>query len=175
MFLGPSPELANSQGNRVKYIGVAAAMWISSVPVVPTSPGGFMSPSRRTGIRVLATILFVVVTFNFPAIAQAPNPVGEWSLQSDAQGQVTNFTLTITREGQALKGKITSETYGPQDLKDLKVENGTVTYTRNLDLGGQTVAMAFKGKIEGDKLTGAYTLMEFEIPVTGTRKAPATK
>jgi hypothetical protein len=50
-----------------------------------------------------------------------------------------------------------------------------VTFTRNLDLGGQTIPMAFKGKIEGDKMTGAYTVQEFEIPVTGTRKtlAPA--
>jgi hypothetical protein len=104
------------------------------------------------------------------AAAQAPNPVGEWNLQTDAQGQITKFTLTITKEGDTFKGKVASEQYGPQDLKDFKVENGTVTYTRNLEIAGQAVAMAFKGMIVGDKLTGAYTLQGVELPVTGTRK-----
>jgi hypothetical protein len=120
-----------------------------------------------------ATIVLVVAVFSFAIMAQAPDPVGEWNLQSDAQGQITKFTLTITKAGETFKGKIASEVYGAQDLTDLKVENGTVTYTRKLELGGQAVDMLFKGKIEGDKLTGAYTVMEFEIPVTGTRKTAA--
>ena len=120
-----------------------------------------------------ATIVLVAVLFSFGIMAQAPDPVGEWNLTSDAQGQVTKFTLTITKAGETLKGKIVSEVYGAQDLTDLKVENGTVTYTRKLEIGGQAVEMLFKGKIEGDKLTGAYTLEGFEIPVTGTRKTAA--
>jgi hypothetical protein len=121
---------------------------------------------QKTFILLLPAALILTFTL----AAQAPNPVGEWSLQSDAQGNVTNFTLTITKDGDTLKGKIVSETYGNEDLKDLKFENGTLTYTRNLDIGGQAAAMAFKGKIEGDKLTGAYTIQGFEIPVTGSRK-----
>ena len=127
-----------------------------------------MNRHSAAGIRTLASVFILALG----AMAQAVNPVGEWNLQSDAQGQITKFTLTITKVGEALKGKVVSETYGTQDLTDLKVENGTVTFTRNLDIGGQTIEMAFKGKIEGDKLTGAYTIMEFEIPVTGTRKTP---
>ena len=109
----------------------------------------------------------------FVIAAQAQDPVGVWNLQSDAQGQVTNFTLTITKEGEVIKGKIVSEQYGNEDLKDIRFENGTLTYTRNLSIGGQTVAMVFKGKIEGDKLTGAYNIQGLEIPVTGSRKAPS--
>ena len=105
------------------------------------------------------------------ALAQTkPDPVGQWNLQSDAQGQISKFTLTITKEGAVLKGKIASEQYGPQDLTDLKFENDTLTYTRNLDLGGQAIEMAFKGKIDGDKLTGTYSVMGLELPVTGSRK-----
>ena len=117
-------------------------------------------------------VLFAIFGLIFVIGAQAQNPVGVWSLQSDAQGQVTNFTLTITKEGEVFKGKIVSEQYGNEDLKDLKFENGTLSYTRNLDIGGQPVPMAFKGKVEGDKLTGAYNVQGFEIPVTGSRKAP---
>ena len=134
-----------------------------------------MDPRVVRGVRTLAIILPLVFVSTLGALAQAANPVGEWNLQSDAQGQITKFTLTITKVGEALKGKVVSEAYGAQDLTDLKVEKDTVTFTRNLDLGGQTIPMAFKGKIEGDKMTGAYTVQEFEIPVTGTRKtlAPA--
>jgi len=113
-----------------------------------------------------------IVLIAFVATAQTVTPVGEWNLQSDAQGQITKFTLTVSKEGETLKGKVVSETYGSQDLKDLKFENGSLTFTRNIEIGGQAVAMAFKGKIEGDKLTGNYSLEGFEIPVTGARKSP---
>ena len=124
--------------------------------------------------------LVFVLLFATVALAQkAQDPVGQWNLQADAQGEISKFTLTITKEGAVLKGKIASEQYGPQDLTDLKFENDVLTYTRNLDLGGQVIAMAFKGKIEGDKLTGTYDIMGLELPVTGTRKTatnpPANK
>ena len=121
-------------------------------------------------IQSVAILLGLVLVLTISAVAQVPDPVGVWSMQTDAQGQVSPFTLTITKEGNALKGKIASELYGNQDLPDLKFENGTLTYTRKLDIGGQAVEMLFKGKIEGDKVTGAYTIMEIELPVTGTRK-----
>ena len=118
--------------------------------------------------------LVFVLLFATVALAQkAQDPVGQWNLQADAQGEISKFTLTITKEGAVLKGKIASEQYGPQDLTDLKFENDVLTYTRNLDLGGQVIAMAFKGKIEGDKLTGTYDIMGLELPVTGTRKTAA--
>ena len=132
----------------------------------------------RRGFLAETRILSLMVTIGFVLIlsAQAPtqNPVGEWNLKTEAQGQVTNFTLTITREGEALKGKVASEQYGAQELTDLKYDNGPLTYTRNLEIGGQGIAMAFKGKIEGDKLTGAYDLMGVELPVTGSRKVPGS-
>ena len=126
--------------------------------------------------------LAFVLLFATAALAQKPqDPIGQWNLQADAQGEISKFTLTITKEGTALKGKIASETYGAQDLTDLKFENDTLTYTRHLDIGGQAISMAFKGKIEGDKLTGTYNVMGLELPVTGSRKtagsseAPASK
>lgn len=122
-------------------------------------------------MKVLGMLLLLAVS----AAAQAADPVGVWSLQADAQGQVSPFTLTITKEGNALKGKIASELYGSQDLTDLKFDNGTLTYTRKLELGGQAAEMAFKGKVEGDKMTGAYSIQGVEIPVTGSRKAATAK
>ena len=120
--------------------------------------------------RTVVALLFLF-GLTLSALSQAPDPVGIWNLQTDVQGQATSFILTITREGDVLKGKIASEQFGPQDLTDLKFENGTLMYTRNLDLGGQAIAMEFKGKIEADKLTGAYSIQGVELPVTGTRKS----
>jgi hypothetical protein len=122
--------------------------------------------------RVFALIMPVAIILVFAATGRAQDPVGEWNLQSDAQGQITKFVLTVTREAGVLKGKIASETFGDQNLADFKFEAGTITYTRNLDVGGQVVPLLFKGKIEGDKLTGTYTVQGLEIPVTGTRKPP---
>jgi hypothetical protein len=122
--------------------------------------------------RVLALIMPAAIILVFAATGRAQDPVGEWNLQSDAQGQITKFVLTVTREEGVLKAKIASETFGNQNLADFKFEAGTITYTRNLDVGGQVIPLLFKGEIEGDKLTGAYSVQGVEIPVTGTRKPP---
>ena len=122
---------------------------------------------------VCDSLLLLGILLSFSAVAYAQDPVGEWNLQSDAQGQITNFTLTITKVGEALKGKVASEQYGNEDLADLKFDKGTLTYTRNLSIGGEAIPLTFKGKIEGDKLTGAYSVQGVEIPVTGSRKKPA--
>ena len=122
---------------------------------------------------VRRSLLQLGILLSFSAVAYAQDPVGEWNLQSDAQGQITNFTLTITKVGEALKGTVVSEQYGKEDLADLKFEKGTLTYTRNLSIGGQAVPLAFKGKIEGDKLTGNYSVQGVDIPVTGSRKKTA--
>ena len=120
-------------------------------------------------LALLVACCGIIALSAIPAMAQ--EPVGEWALESNAQGQITPFTLTITKENNVLKGKITSEQYGSQNLTDLKFANGELTYTRNLEIGGQAVTMNFKGKIEGDKLTGAYVVQGFELPVTGNRKS----
>ena len=124
-----------------------------------------------------AVVAFAVLVMSALAVAQSANAVGAWDLQSDAQGQITKFTLTITKEGETFKGKAESEAYGAEALTDLKVENNIVTYTRNLSVGGQSIPMTFKGTIVGDKMTGAYSVMGQDLPVTGTRKtaAAATK
>src|SRR5262245_14076463 len=118
-------------------------------------------------------LLSIALTWTVTAFAQAPDPVGEWNMQTDLQGQITKFTLVITKDGDKLKAKIASEEYGAQELTDLKVENGNITYTRKLDIGGQAAEMTFKGKIEGDKITGAYSIQGFDLPVTGSRKVAA--
>ena len=125
--------------------------------------------------RLIAALVPVSMFLLFATPAMAQNPVGEWNLQSDLQGQVSPFTLTITKEGDVLKGKVTSEQFGDQVLADIKFENGKLTYTRNLEFGGQAIAMMFSGKIEGDKLTGAYTVQGIEIPVTGSRKTASAR
>jgi len=119
-------------------------------------------------------VVLVIGVFTFVLVAQAPSPVGEWNMQTDVQGQITKFTLTVAREGETFKAKVASEQYGPQDLSDFKFENATITFTRHLDVGGQAIEMLFKGKIEGDKIAGAYSVQGVDLPVTGTRKTAAT-
>ena len=52
-----------------------------------------------------------------------------------------------------------SEQYGAQELTDLKYENGTLTYTRNLEIGGQGDKRwrLQRAKSEGASWTGIPT------------------
>src|SRR5688572_17328063 len=87
---------------------------------------------------VRRSLLQLGILLSFSAVAYAQDPVGEWNLQSDAQGQITNFTLTITKVGEALKGTVVSEQYGKEDLADLKFENGARSEEHTSELQSQS-------------------------------------
>lgn len=100
---------------------------------------------------LLAAALLLVLTV--PALAQtappaAPPPVdvtGTWKASFDTQIGVQNYTYEFVQKGTALTGKIASDN-GTSEVKDGKVENGTITFTETLDFGGMTINITYTGK-----------------------------
>lgn len=80
-----------------------------------------------------------------PAPAPAVNVTGTWKASFDTQIGVQNYTYELVQKGSALTGKITSDN-GTSDVKDGKVENGTITFTETLDFGGMTINITYTGK-----------------------------
>lgn len=80
-----------------------------------------------------------------PAPAPAVNVTGTWKASFDTQIGVQNYTYELVQKGSALTGKITSDN-GTSDVKDGKVENGTITFTETLDFGGMTINITYTGR-----------------------------
>lgn len=80
-----------------------------------------------------------------PSPAPAVDVTGTWKASFDTQIGVQNYTYELVQKGSALTGKITSDN-GTSDVKDGKVENGTITFTETLDFGGMTINITYTGR-----------------------------
>jgi hypothetical protein len=80
-----------------------------------------------------------------PAAAPAVDVTGTWKASFDTQIGVQNYTYEFVQKGATLTGRITSDN-GASEVKDGKVENGTVTFTETLEFGGMTITITYSGK-----------------------------
>lgn len=122
-----------------------------------------------------AALLFVVIgTFCLGMVS--PSAVqekeyeallGEWDVQTE-DGQYT-FVFVFSMEGDALKGLFKGTT-GEYEMEDLSFEDNQVSFTVNIDAGGQTMAIDYTASIDGDSMKG-YLSMEYgEANISGEKR-----
>jgi hypothetical protein len=93
--------------------------------------------------------------------------LGEWDVQTE-DGQYT-FVFVFSMEGDALMG-LFKGTGGDYEMEDLTFEGNEISFTVNIDAGGQTMSIDFTATIEGDSLEG-YLSMEYgEANITGKKR-----
>lgn len=80
-----------------------------------------------------------------PATPAAVDVTGTWKASFDTQIGVQNYTYEFVQKGTTLTGKIASDN-GASEVKDGKVENGTITFTEILEFGGMTINITYTGK-----------------------------
>ena len=97
---------------------------------------------------------------------------GIWSYSIDSPDGKREGKFEFTKDGSELKGTITGEdiTSGNEELEGIVLEENTVSFTFDFDIGGQIVALEFNLKLDGETLDGTVTVGEFgTFPVTGQR------
>jgi hypothetical protein len=96
------------------------------------------------------------------------DPVGTWKCEYNI-GEKREATLVIKKDGDKLAGTMTFQDKQEAKLKDLKSKDGELTFSLDRELMGNKIAVSYKLKVDGDKLTGkgALDLMgekrEFDI------------
>jgi len=101
-----------------------------------------------------------------PANAE-PTFLGSWDVILDFQGREVPVTLSVTEEDGKLGGVWSSER-GDSEIEDAKIEDGTLSFVRNMERQGQEFLLEFAAKIEDGKLIGEMTSPMGEMPFTGT-------
>jgi len=93
--------------------------------------------------------------------------LGEWDVQTE-DGQYT-FVFVFSMEGESLKG-IFQGMSGDVEMEDLSFKDSELSFTVNIDAGGQAMAIDYSATIEGDTLEG-YLSMEYgEANITGKKR-----
>jgi hypothetical protein len=82
------------------------------------------------------------------------DPVGTWKCEYEIGGQQRTSTLTIKKDGDKLAGTMTWPDQKDEKLKDLKLKDGTLTFSAVRKIMDNEIPIDYKLTIDGDKLKG---------------------
>ena len=88
------------------------------------------------------------------AAEKAVDPVGTWKCEYEIGGQQRTSTLTIKKDGDKLAGAMSWPDQKEEMLKDLKLKDGTLTFSAVRKIMGNEITVDYKLTIDGDKLKG---------------------
>lgn len=93
----------------------------------------------------------ILALLSLPALAQAQtvDMAGDWILTVTTDTGVTNPTLTLMQEGDALTGEYSSATLGTAKVRGT-VREGTVTISFEADLQGQLIPVIYRGTVDDE-------------------------
>ena len=96
----------------------------------------------------IACVLVLMTVFS----AAAADVSGNWTAMVPGRGgdpMKTDFTFKVNGD------QLTGTTSGPQGdvpIKDGKVSGDTITFTQEVNFGGNDVKLIYKGKVSGDEI-----------------------
>ena len=93
---------------------------------------------------------------------RAASAVGAWQFEFDApNGQSYSPILVVKKKDDKFSGVMMTEKDGPsQAVDDVKFEDNVLSFKTKVDVDGAQVALNYKCKIDGNKITGTC---EYEV------------
>lgn len=112
---------------------------------------------------------------------QADDVVGTWKMRIDANGNILEPLVTISKDGDSLKASYASVTDSGQeiriDAKGVKVEKNQLCFGIETEFQGTNIKADYKGRPYGDKIEGTIEYVlggnAGEIDFTGERQSPS--
>ncbi|HQR08097.1 MAG TPA: hypothetical protein PLN21_14810 [Gemmatales bacterium] len=106
----------------------------------------------------MKTILTAALILGFCSLAGARNekadPVGTWKCDYEIGDQKRTCELTIKKDGDKLAGMMNWPDQKDEKLKDVKLKDGTLTFSAVRKFQGMEIPLDFSFKVDGDKITG---------------------
>lgn len=106
----------------------------------------------------MKAILSMALVLGFCGLASArsdkADPVGTWKCEYDIGGQKRTSTLTIKKEGDKLAGMMSWPDQKEAKLKDVKLKDGTLTFSAVRMFMDNSIPIDYTFTITGDKLKG---------------------
>ena len=106
----------------------------------------------------MKAILSMALVVGFCGLAGAADdkaePVGTWKCEYEIGGQQRTSTLKIKKDGDNFAGTMSWTDQKDEPLKDLKLKEGTLTFSAVRKLADNEITVEYTLKIDGDKLKG---------------------
>jgi hypothetical protein len=126
----------------------------------------------------MKTILSAAVVLGLCGLAGArdekADPVGTWKCEYEIGDMKRTSTLTVKKDGDKLAGTMSWPDQKNEKLKDVKLKDGTLTFSAVRKLMGNEITVEYKLTIDGDKLKGKGAVeregQKTEFDITGKRE-----
>ena len=106
----------------------------------------------------MKTILSAALVLGFCGLAAAQgekaDPVGTWKCEYEIGGMKRTSELTIKKDGDKLAGIMNWPDQQEVKLKDVKLKDGTLTFSAVRKFQGNEIPIDYTLTIDGDKLKG---------------------
>src|SRR4051812_32621263 len=102
---------------------------------------------------ILSTALVLGVC-GLAGAADKVEPVGTWKCEYEIGDQKRTVTLTIKKDGDKLAGTMSWPDQKEANLKDLKLKDGTLTFSDVRKFMDNEITVEYKLTLDGDKLKG---------------------
>ena len=103
---------------------------------------------------ILSAALVLALCGLAGAQGEKADPVGTWKCQYEIGDQKRTSTLTIKKDGDKLAGTMSWPDQKETSLKDLKLKDGTLTFSAVRKFMDNEITVEYKLTIDGDKLKG---------------------
>jgi hypothetical protein len=103
---------------------------------------------------ILSAVLVLGLCGALSAGDEKADPVGTWKCEYDIGGQKRESTLVIKKDGDKLAGTMSWPDQKDEKLKDVKLKDGTVTFSAVRKFMGNEIAIDYTLMVDGDKLKG---------------------
>src|SRR5262245_19035300 len=90
----------------------------------------------------------------FAADDKKVDAVGTWKGEYEIGGKTGTSTMTIKKDGDKLAGTMTWQDQKDEKLKDVKLKDGTLTFSAVRKFMGNEIPIDYTLKFDGDKFKG---------------------
>ena len=105
-------------------------------------------------MKAILSLTLVLGVCGLAGAADKVDPVGTWKCEYEIGGQKRTSTLTIKKDGDKLAGTMSWPDQKETNLKDLKLKDGTLTFSAVRKLMDNEITVEYTLTIDGDKLKG---------------------
>lgn len=105
-------------------------------------------------MKVFLSLMMVLGLCGLVRADDKADPVGTWKCDYEIGDQKRTAELTIKKDGDKITGTMSWPDQKDEKLKDVKLKDGTLTFSAVRKFQGNEIPLDFTFKVNGDKIEG---------------------